>query len=61
MNGAPTTESNARFEQWLKDRDPRYGLRDIEVVTELAEAAGFEAEGLLPMPANNFSVLFRKV
>lgn len=60
VNGAPTTESNARFEQWLKDRDERYGLRDIELVTKLAVAAGFEAEGLLAMPANNFSVLFRK-
>ncbi len=60
VNGAPTTESNARFEQWLLERDPRNGLRDIEVVTQLAVDAGFEPEALVPMPANNFSVLFRK-
>ena len=28
--GAFTSESNARFEQWLKGRDPRSGIRDFE-------------------------------
>jgi len=60
VKGAPTTESNAKFEQWLLARDPRNGLRDIEVVTQLASEAGFEPEALIPMPANNFSVVLRK-
>ena len=60
VNGAPTSESNVRFEEWLKNRDPRNGLRDLEEVTRLAVEAGFVSEAVVPMPANNFSVVFRK-
>jgi SAM-dependent methyltransferase len=60
VDGAPTTDSNARFEEWLKERDPRNGLRDIETVTQLAIDAGFTPEACVSMPADNFSVIFRK-
>lgn len=60
VKGKPTTESNARFEEWLLQRDSRNGLRDIEIVTQMAIEAGFGPEALVEMPANNFSVVFRK-
>lgn len=58
--GEFTTESNARFDLWLKDRDSRSGIRDFEWVMELAEASGL---GLLEdnaMPANNQMLVWKK-
>ena len=51
--GQFTTESNARFDQWLKDRDPVSGIRDFEWVNQLAADAGFEFVEDNTMPANN--------
>ena len=33
--GAYTSDSNARFDQWLKSRDPASGIRNFEAVTNL--------------------------
>lgn len=51
--GEFTTESNARFDDWLKDRDPRSGVRDFEWVNTLAEQAGYALRDDYEMPANN--------
>ncbi len=51
--GEFTTESNARFDLWLKDRDPRSGIRDFEWVNGLAERAGYTLRADHEMPANN--------
>lgn len=48
-----TSDSNARFDQWLKARDPDSGIRDYEQVNELARLAGLELLGDYEMPANN--------
>lgn len=58
--GVPTAPSNEAFDQSLKARDPRWGLRDLEAVEALAEAAGFSIERVVEMPANNLSLLFRR-
>ena len=52
-NGAFTSESNARFDAWLKARDPASGVRDFEAVDALAERAGLALQADYPMPANN--------
>jgi cyclopropane fatty-acyl-phospholipid synthase-like methyltransferase len=52
-NGVFTTPSNARFDDWLKERDPRSGVRDFEKVDELARAAGLHLCADHAMPANN--------
>jgi SAM-dependent methyltransferase len=52
--------SNAAFDADLKRRDPRWGLRDLDVVMACAEANGFALERVVEMPANNLSVIFRK-
>lgn len=51
--GRFTSESNARFDDWLKDRDPASGIRDFEWVDSLARQAGFGLLEDIAMPANN--------
>jgi hypothetical protein len=58
--GEHTSESNARFDEGLKQRDPRWGVRDLEAVLELAHQAGLRFEERVPMPANNQTLLFRR-
>jgi SAM-dependent methyltransferase len=56
--GHHTAPSNAAFDADLKVRDARWGVRDVG---ELADAAqGFGAPVIIPMPANNLSVVFRR-
>jgi cyclopropane fatty-acyl-phospholipid synthase-like methyltransferase len=52
-DGQYTSESNARFDDWLKARDPLSGVRDFEALNELAEAAGLRLLQDFAMPANN--------
>ncbi|HEY2023508.1 DUF938 domain-containing protein [Paraburkholderia sp.] len=58
--GAHTAPSNDAFDQWLKSRDPAWGVRDMEAVVALGEAPGLACEKVVAMPANNFSLVFRK-
>lgn len=60
QGGQYTSDSNAAFDQWLKARDPRMGLRDMEAVQRLAEAAGFIALDDRAMPAHNRCLVWRR-
>lgn len=51
--GAYTSESNARFDGWLRARDPASGVRDFEAVDALARARGLVLQRDIAMPANN--------
>ncbi|PKM10562.1 MAG: methylase [Gammaproteobacteria bacterium HGW-Gammaproteobacteria-3] len=51
--GNKTCASNARFDNWLKARNPLSGIRDSEAVLALAEAAGLQLLEDEAMPANN--------
>ena len=51
--GAHTSDSNRHFDDWLKARDPRSGVRDFEAVDALARTAGLHLVADTPMPANN--------
>ena len=42
-NGQFTTQSNATFDQWLKDRDPASGVRDFEAVIATAQCTGLHS------------------
>jgi len=55
-----TSESNERFEVWLQTRDPAFGIRDFEWVTELAAKQQLTFEQDIAMPANNQLLLWRK-
>jgi cyclopropane fatty-acyl-phospholipid synthase-like methyltransferase len=59
-NGQYTSESNARFDQWLKERDPRSAIRDFEAVDELAQGAGLKLDSDHAMPANNRCLVWRR-
>lgn len=60
MGGEHTAPSNERFDASLRDRDPRWGVRDLDVVAQAAREQGFTNERVVPMPANNLVVVFRR-
>jgi len=56
--GVHTADSNAEFDRSLRARDPRWGVRDLELeLLPLADAHDLQLETVVPMPANNFSVI----
>lgn len=57
-DGAHTAPSNEAFELWLKERDPRYGVRDVADVEAAAAAHGLCLREVVEMPANNLSLVF---
>ena len=59
-NGEFTTESNATFDQWLKDRDPASGVRDCEAVIATAQCTGLTLIQDYVMPANNQMLIFER-
>jgi cyclopropane fatty-acyl-phospholipid synthase-like methyltransferase len=59
-NGQFTSDSNARFDQWLKSNDPGSGIKDFEGVNELAGQASMRLVFDYAMPANNRILHFRK-
>lgn len=60
QSDVPLAASNAVFDDSLRRRNPKWGLRELEAIAELARAAGFGEPDVTPMPANNLSVVFRK-
>jgi len=58
--GQFTSESNARFDVWLKNRDPVSGVRDFEAINQLAETQGLTLLRDIAMPANNRSLVWQK-
>jgi cyclopropane fatty-acyl-phospholipid synthase-like methyltransferase len=52
-DGQFTSESNARFDVWLKNHDPKSGVRDVSDLGKLAEKAGLKLTKDYEMPANN--------
>ncbi len=58
--GEFTSSSNAKFDQWLKQRNPQSGIRDFESVTSIADVAGFDLQSDNEMPANNRLLVWTK-
>lgn len=61
LGGAHTAPSNETFDASLRQRDPRWGVRDLEAVTALAQTHGLRLDESLALPANNRAVVFRRV
>jgi hypothetical protein len=59
--GRHTAPSNAAFDASLRQRNPEWGVRDLEEVVAVAERQGFRLADLVPMPANNFTLVLRRV
>jgi len=51
--GQYTSDSNGRFDQWLKSQLPHQGIRDFEKINQLAEQIGLSLVADNEMPANN--------
>ncbi|MGB0748351.1 MAG: DUF938 domain-containing protein [Magnetospiraceae bacterium] len=60
QGGNHTSESNMEFEKWLWARNRDFGVRDLEAVVKEGEACGFALDQVIPMPANNLSVILRR-
>jgi hypothetical protein len=58
--GKFSSESNANFDLWLKERDVDSGIRDIEEILLLANSAGLTLIDDQAMPANNRLLVFSK-
>ena len=61
FHGAHTSDSNAEFDRWLKARDPVSGVRDFEALDALARAADLVFSADHAMPANNRTLVWRRV
>jgi SAM-dependent methyltransferase len=60
QTGVPTAPSNEAFDADLRRRDPVWGLRQLDEVSECAATHGLVLDRVVAMPANNLSVLFRR-
>jgi cyclopropane fatty-acyl-phospholipid synthase-like methyltransferase len=58
-NRCYTSTSNARFDEWLKQRDPASGLRDFEDLDRLAGENGLALAHDHEMPVNNRLLVWR--
>ncbi|MEO6696752.1 MAG: DUF938 domain-containing protein [Gammaproteobacteria bacterium] len=58
--GCYTSDSNARFDQWLKARDAASGIRDFEALNGLAHAQAMVLLKDYEMPVNNRTLVWRK-
>ncbi|OGA95653.1 MAG: SAM-dependent methyltransferase [Betaproteobacteria bacterium RIFCSPLOWO2_12_FULL_66_14] len=59
-SGSHTAPSNELFDAGLRSQNPAWGVRDMESVEALAANAGLSLEDIVAMPANNFSLVFRR-
>lgn len=58
--GKFTSESNARFDTWLKSRNKNSGVRDFEALNKLAETYGFFLLRDAAMPNNNRTLVWQR-
>ncbi len=61
FNGTFTSESNEKFDMLLKTQQKHRGIRDFEKIYKIAESVSLFHEKSIPMPANNFMLIFRKI
>ncbi|MGL5834588.1 MAG: DUF938 domain-containing protein [Waterburya sp.] len=59
-NGEHTAPSNESFDRSLRDRNPLWGVRDLEEVIATAAAQNLTLQQVIAMPANNLSVIFNR-
>ena len=60
VGGQHTAPSNQAFDDTLRQRDVRFGVRDLEAVVSVAEQHGLALQERIEMPANNQVVVFAR-
>ena len=58
--GRHTAASNEAFDRSLRAQNPEWGVRDLETLAAVADAAGLALEEVVEMPANNLSLILRR-
>jgi len=59
QGGTHTSAGNTEFDLSLRQRNPQWGIRDVEMVIGQAQVLGWELLAQTDMPANNLSLLFQ--
>ncbi|MEZ4819276.1 MAG: DUF938 domain-containing protein [Bdellovibrionota bacterium] len=59
-NQTYTSESNAKFDKFLKARDPQSGIRHFEDVDKAMQQAGFILHQDIAMPAHNHFLIYQR-
>jgi cyclopropane fatty-acyl-phospholipid synthase-like methyltransferase len=60
IDGDFTASSNADFDQSLRQTNPEWGVRELREVERAAEDTGLVLDGVVPRPANNHMIVFRR-
>jgi hypothetical protein len=60
FDGKHVSESNIAFDESLKARNPQWGVRDVRDLEKVASRHGLALEERVAMPANNFTLIWRK-
>ena len=58
-DGEHTSDSNANFDQSLQKSNPKWGVRCLSKITQVANSNGFVLDQVVEMKANNLSVVFK--
>ncbi len=59
-NGRHTSESNARFDLWLKTGDPQRGVRDVTCLKQISKPLLLDLVDDIAMPENNRILIWQK-
>lgn len=60
LHGSHTAPSNQAFDESLRARDPRWGVRDVAELTELGDRTSFDFKERIEMPANNMTLVWTR-
>ena len=60
LRGEASAESNRDFDRSLRRRDPRWGVRELDLVKHIFAERGFTLRETLDMPANNTVLEFER-
>ena len=60
IDGDFIAPSNVAFDRRLRDENPEWGVRELRDVEHAASERGLELDRVVPRPANNQVVVFRK-
>jgi SAM-dependent methyltransferase len=60
-DGAHTAPSNAAFDASLRAQNAEWGVRDTRDLAALAGRNGLRLDDAVPMPANNFTLVFARI
>ena len=60
IKGIETAPSNLEFDGYLKLQNSEWGVRALADVKNAASRRALEFQRVIPMPANNYAVIFKK-